>query len=165
MLFCLAPVMVVAVCGRVRGVSNCPADRSRWRWTRDKFVAVKVKTAHHMLARDMHEVHMQEKISLGDDNHPGKKHVRQMLDVFTVTGPHHAHICIVFEAMREPLWTFTTKFPRRALPIAVVKKIITKILLGLDYLHTQCKMIHGGRFALVVWTPSPRLTTSRHQAR
>ncbi|KAJ5100468.1 hypothetical protein N7456_006520 [Penicillium angulare] len=44
--------------------------------------------------------------------------------------------------MREPLWIFKRRFVDRQLPLALAKAYIYFLLVGLDYLHSDCKTVH-----------------------
>jgi len=52
------------------------------------------------------------------------------------------HVVMVFEVMGENLLNWIERYNYRGLPPAIVKKIAREVLLGLDYLHTKCKIIH-----------------------
>ncbi|KAJ5937020.1 hypothetical protein N7466_003470 [Penicillium verhagenii] len=52
-------------------------------------------------------------------------------------------MCLVYEAMREPLWIFQRRFIDRKLPLPIAKAYIYFLLVGLDYLHSECKVVHG----------------------
>jgi hypothetical protein len=47
--------------------------------------------------------------------------------------------------MREPLWIFQRRFVDRKLPLPIVKAYIYLLLVGLDYLHSECKIVHPGK--------------------
>merc|ERR1712062_169439 len=49
---------------------------------------------------------------------------------------------MVFEVMGENLLNWIERYNYRGLPTAIVKKIAREVLIGLDYLHTRCNIIH-----------------------
>ena len=49
---------------------------------------------------------------------------------------------IVFELLGKSLLDLIEAYNCRGLPIAVVKKIAKEVLIGLDYLHNECNIIH-----------------------
>lgn len=53
-------------------------------------------------------------------------------------------MCLVYEPMREPLWILQRRFVDRKLPLPIAKAYIYFLLVGLDYLHSECKVVHGG---------------------
>jgi serine/threonine protein kinase len=46
--------------------------------------------------------------------------------------------------MREPLWILQRRFVDRKLPLPIAKAYINFLLVGLDYLHSECKVVHTG---------------------
>ena len=66
------------------------------------------------------------------------------MDDFEVTGPEGKHTCLVYEPMREPLWILQRRFVDRKLPLPIAKAYIYFLLVGLDYLHSECKVVHTG---------------------
>jgi serine/threonine protein kinase len=79
-------------------------------------------------------------------SHEGFPFVRTMLDNFEVTGPDGPHLCLVYEPMREPLWLFQQRWENGKLPPALLKVYLRFLLRGLDYLHSECYIIHTGEF-------------------
>jgi serine/threonine-protein kinase SRPK3 len=51
-------------------------------------------------------------------------------------------ICMVFEVLGSNILTIIRQYKHRGLPIKVVKRIAKQVLMGLDYLHTACGIIH-----------------------
>ncbi len=78
--------------------------------------------------------------------HSGSLFVRTTLDSFEATGPDYTHFCLVYEALREPLWIYQRRLPDGKFPPALVKVYTRFLLQGLDYLHSECHVIHTGRF-------------------
>ncbi|EPS34067.1 hypothetical protein PDE_09029 [Penicillium oxalicum 114-2] len=66
------------------------------------------------------------------------------MDDFEVSGPEGKHLCLVYEPMREPLWIFQTRFVDRKIPLPIAKAYIYFLLVGLNYLHSECKAVHTG---------------------
>ncbi|CEL92443.1 unnamed protein product [Vitrella brassicaformis CCMP3155] len=61
---------------------------------------------------------------------------------FRHRGPNGVHVCMVFEVMGPNLLTLIKKYNFKGIPIRLVRKIATHVLLGLDYLHRECGIIH-----------------------
>ncbi|KAH7097119.1 kinase-like protein [Auriculariales sp. MPI-PUGE-AT-0066] len=72
----------------------------------------------------------------------GRAHVIALLDHFRHRGPHGSHVCMVFEVLGENLLGLIRRHQHRGVPIHLVRQIAKQVLLGLDYLHTKCGMIH-----------------------
>lgn len=73
--------------------------------------------------------------------HPGHRHVVQLLDHFEHKGPNGTHLCLVFPMLISDGQVMTIrKKPRYANYVRTVSK---QILLGLDFLHERA-IIHSG---------------------
>jgi hypothetical protein len=80
-------------------------------------------------------------------SHNGFPFVRIMLDNFEATGPDgNKHICLVYEPMREPLWLLQQRMPNGKIPAPLLKVYLGIFLQALDYLHSECHIIHTGEF-------------------
>jgi serine/threonine-protein kinase SRPK3 len=49
---------------------------------------------------------------------------------------------MVFEVLGENLLGLIKRYQHRGVPAHIVKQITKQVLLGLDYLHTECGIIH-----------------------
>lgn len=65
-----------------------------------------------------------------------------LLDNFEHTGPNGRHVGMVFELLGENLLEVIKKYGYRGIPVPIVKHFAYEILLGLDFLHRHCSMIH-----------------------
>ncbi|KAI9904476.1 hypothetical protein N3K66_001005 [Trichothecium roseum] len=111
--------------------------------TNGKHVALKVvRSAAHYTETAIDEIKLLNKIVQAKPNHPGRKHVVSLLDSFEHKGPHGTHVCMVFEVLGENLLGLIKKWNHRGIPMPLVKQITKQVLLGLDYLHRECGIIH-----------------------
>mmetsp|Transcript_39198 Transcript_39198/g.34889 ORF Transcript_39198/g.34889 Transcript_39198/m.34889 type:complete len:138 (-) Transcript_39198:96-509(-) len=69
-------------------------------------------------------------------------HVVQLLNCFIYEGPYGNHFCTVFEIMGVNLLEIIKRFNYRGAPIHLVRRMAKQILIGLDYLHRICHLIH-----------------------
>ncbi|CCM03025.1 uncharacterized protein FIBRA_05142 [Fibroporia radiculosa] len=74
--------------------------------------------------------------------HPGRSHVISFLDHFRHKGPNGTHVCMVFEVLGENLLGLIKRYQGKGVPIHMTKQIAKQILLGLDYMHRCCGVIH-----------------------
>lgn len=108
-----------------------------------RHVALKVvRSAAHYTETAIDEIKLLNKIVQANPNHPGKKHVVSLLDSFEHKGPNGTHVCMVFEVLGENLLGLIKRWNHRGIPMPLVKQITKQVLLGLDYLHRECGIIH-----------------------
>eukprot|EP00484_Ammonia_sp_Unknown_P019324 CAMPEP_0197038032 /NCGR_PEP_ID=MMETSP1384-20130603/15083_1 /TAXON_ID=29189 /ORGANISM="Ammonia sp." /LENGTH=1212 /DNA_ID=CAMNT_0042468423 /DNA_START=30 /DNA_END=3668 /DNA_ORIENTATION=- len=109
-----------------------------------RFVALKIqKSAPHYLDAAKDEVQLLNAAKQSNSKQDAyENYIVQMLDSFIVSANNGKHVVFVFEVLGENLLDLIKSYNYRGLPMAVVKKIAREVLLGLDYLHTQCDIIH-----------------------
>ena len=108
-----------------------------------KHVALKVvRSAAHYTETAIDEIKLLNKIVQAKPDHPGRKHVVSLLDSFEHKGPNGTHVCMVFEVLGENLLGLIKRWNHRGIPSPLVKQITKQVLLGLDYLHRECGIIH-----------------------
>jgi serine/threonine-protein kinase SRPK3 len=109
----------------------------------ERHVAVKiVKSLRRFTQGAKEEISLLEKIHSTNADSPGYQHIAQLLDHFEHRGLNGTHMCMVFEVLGESLLSLIKRFKYRGIPVAVVKKVTAQVLLGLDYLHRECGIIH-----------------------
>merc|ERR1712168_304083 len=114
-----------------------------WDLTEKRFVALKiVKSAWHYTETAMDEIKLLRAVHTSDTTDEGYPHLVQLLDDFKITGLHGSHICMVFEVLGHNLLKYIIKSSYRGISIPMVKSIIRQTLMGLNYIHTKCKIIH-----------------------
>ena len=101
-----------------------------------------VRSAAHYTETAIDEIKLLNKIVQAKPDHPGRKHVVSLLDSFEHKGPNGVHVCMVFEVLGENLLGLIKRWNHRGIPIPLVKQITKQVLLGLDYLHRECGIIH-----------------------
>jgi serine/threonine-protein kinase SRPK3 len=101
-----------------------------------------VRSATQYKETALDEIKLLEKIAGANPSHPGRQHIVSLLDHFEHSGPNGIHICLVFEALGESVLSTIKRYQYRGLPIHIVKQITKQVLLGLDYLHRECGVIH-----------------------
>jgi serine/threonine-protein kinase SRPK3 len=101
-----------------------------------------VKSDTHYTDTALDEIQLLQKLVTSNPNHPGRRHTVQLLDDFRHTGPNGSHVCMVFEVLGENLLGLIKRYQHRGVPAHIVKQITKQVLLGLDYLHTECGIIH-----------------------
>ncbi|PYI04873.1 protein kinase, partial [Aspergillus sclerotiicarbonarius CBS 121057] len=118
-------------------------DISRFKWQSEQPVVLKITNSDN--ADDaVHEREIERHIAQQNPRHRGWVILRTCLEDFELTGPDpgRKYMCLVYEPMREPLWMFQRRFVDRTLPVPIAKAYIYFLLAGLDYLHSECKVVH-----------------------
>ncbi|EUC37812.1 hypothetical protein COCVIDRAFT_100712 [Bipolaris victoriae FI3] len=111
--------------------------------TNGKHVALKVvRSAAHYTETALDEIKLLKKVVEANKDHPGRAHVVSLLDSFNHKGPNGVHVCMVFEVLGENLLGLIKRWNHRGIPMPLVKQITKQVLLGLDYLHRECGIIH-----------------------
>ncbi|WFD29130.1 non-specific serine/threonine protein kinase [Malassezia sp. CBS 17886] len=109
----------------------------------DRHVAMKVvKSAPHYTETALDEIKLLQRVVSADRSHPGYRHCVSLLDHFRHKGPNGSHVCMVFEVLGENLLGLIKRYQHRGVPVHIVKQIAKQVLLGLDYMHQSCGIIH-----------------------
>jgi serine/threonine-protein kinase SRPK3 len=72
----------------------------------------------------------------------GHTYVVQLLNTFSHSGPNGIHICLVFEVLGVNLLEIIKFYQYKGIPINLCRRISKQVLIGLDYLHRVCGIIH-----------------------
>lgn len=108
-----------------------------------RHVALKVvKSDGHYTETALDEIQLLQRVTTSSESHPGRSHVVGLVDDFRHDGPNGSHVCMVFEVLGENLLGLIKRYQHRGVPTHIVRQIAKQILLGLDYLHTECRIIH-----------------------
>lgn len=92
------------------------------------------------------EVEMYKRIEAGSKHHAGRSAVRSLLDCFEIDGPDGQHRCLVHSPLWESVLDFLHRNPVRRLPAPVLAFILQRTFHALDYLQTECQIIHTGMY-------------------
>ena len=118
----------------------------------NKYAALKIY-AHDLVAEDEidNETAIYKRLSTAENpDHPGKMYVRTIQDFFFVTSrAGNSHQRLVHEVLSNDILSLRYTRPDRKMPEAMLKQILIHLLLALDFLHSECHIIHTGQFALL----------------
>lgn len=76
--------------------------------------------------------------------YPGRNAIRSLVDSFHIDGPEDKHQCLVHPPLFESVWEFLHRNPVERLPKVILAFTLRRVFLALDYLHTECQVIHTG---------------------
>jgi len=114
-----------------------------WDLTEKKFVALKVvKSAAHYTETALDEIKLLKCVRETDGTNPFRERTVQLLDDFKISGINGTHVCMVFEVLGHNLLKFIIRSNYQGIPLMNVKIMMKQVLEGLDYLHSNCKIIH-----------------------
>lgn len=77
-------------------------------------------------------------------NHPGHPHVASALDSFTIQREGHDHCCLVQRPMWDSFRDLLNRNPSHKFSEDLLKAGLQQIFLALDFLHSQCRIVHTG---------------------
>ncbi|OBT41362.1 hypothetical protein VE00_08199 [Pseudogymnoascus sp. WSF 3629] len=89
-----------------------------------------------------HELNIYRRMAQSPKGHPGRDAVRTLLDTFYIDGPGDKHRCLVHPPLFESILTFLRRNPVERLPSEVIAFVLLRLFLALDYLHTECQIVH-----------------------
>ncbi|KAJ8429626.1 hypothetical protein Cgig2_006867 [Carnegiea gigantea] len=106
-----------------------------------RYVALKIqKSAPQFAQAALHEIEVLSAIANGDPTN--SKYVVQLIDHFKHSGPNGQHLCMVLEFLGDSLLRLIRYNRHKGLDLDRVREICKCVLLGLDYLHRELKIIH-----------------------
>ncbi|ORX57811.1 kinase-like protein [Piromyces finnis] len=109
----------------------------------NKFVALKiVKSASHYTETALDEIKLLENVMNADIEDQYRKFIVEFSGWFKHKGPNGIHVCMAFEVLGCNLLTLIRQYRHRGIPLSIVKRITKQILMGLEYLHDKCHIIH-----------------------
>lgn len=68
--------------------------------------------------------------------------VVEFVDAFEHEGPHGHHVCMVFEVLSKSLLSLIKHVDYKGIAVPLLKIISRQVLTGLDFVHTNCGLIH-----------------------
>jgi serine/threonine-protein kinase SRPK3 len=69
-------------------------------------------------------------------------HTVQLLNSFIHKGANGSHFIMVFEILGVNLLEIMKRYDYKGIPLPIVRRMAKQVLIGLDYLHRYCKIIH-----------------------
>ncbi|RAH71116.1 kinase domain protein [Aspergillus aculeatinus CBS 121060] len=88
------------------------------------------------------EFQIYKQLNQGSSWHPGHAHIRKALDIFTIPRSGGDHPCLVQKPMWESFRDLLYRNPTHRFTEDLLKAGLLQIFQALDYLHTECKLVH-----------------------
>ncbi|KAI0823116.1 Pkinase-domain-containing protein [Trametes gibbosa] len=101
-----------------------------------------VKSAGRYAETARDEIKLLRQVMDANPAHPGRSHIVLFLDHFEHSGPDDSHICLVFEPLGENLLALVERHKKTGVAVDLVRVIAKQMLLGLQYLHDECDLVH-----------------------
>ena len=92
--------------------------------------------------KSLEEYYKDEPDKLKNIHKKENSNVVQLLNSFIYHAQNGKHFCMVFEVMGVTLLEIIKKYNYNGIPIPLVRIITKQILIGLDFLHRICHIIH-----------------------
>ncbi|RAL00839.1 kinase domain protein [Aspergillus ibericus CBS 121593] len=105
----------------------------------DNYVTLKIYTRDQSHTE---EFQIYKHLTHRKSSHPGYKHVRKSLDAFTIPRSGGDHGVLVQKPMWESFRHLLYQNPSRRFSEDLLKTGLKQVFLALDYLHTECKLVH-----------------------
>ncbi|KZT25521.1 kinase-like protein [Neolentinus lepideus HHB14362 ss-1] len=111
------------------------------------FTAIKVLSqyATRRLNERSDEFRILQRISNSSSSHKGKEFCATLWDSFLVDGDDDGgpHQCLVLDAMAGDVKQLRSMYRDGVMPLAMTKTIIGQMLVALQYLHEECRIVHA----------------------
>ncbi|KAL4918365.1 kinase-like protein [Aspergillus aurantiobrunneus] len=88
------------------------------------------------------ELETMRQITTANPRHQGWHFARKLQDSFSVDGASGSHVYLVFGALRDSLGKYCRRWTVGAMPPQIFKIVLQMIFQALDYLHTECRVVH-----------------------
>jgi len=69
-------------------------------------------------------------------------HCAQLLNSFIHYGPNGKHFIMVFEILGVNFLEIIKRYDYKGVPMPLVRRLARQCLIGLDYIHRMCQIIH-----------------------
>ncbi|KAB8273728.1 kinase-like domain-containing protein [Aspergillus minisclerotigenes] len=89
------------------------------------------------------ELHIYKQINGVGTRHPGRNVIRKLLNYFDIQGPHGRHVCLAHEPLGTSADVLVKMFPGHVMTLDDMKPGIRQLLIALDFLHSECHIIHS----------------------
>ena len=120
-----------------------------WLWQSNRYVALKITNCFENDRKSASdELEMSNHIAKIDSSHRGRKYIRLVDESFSIPGPFGEHIALVFAPLREPLWLLGRHLDSTGVLPSILQAFLKLFLEGLDYLHSECHVIHTGKYIM-----------------
>ena len=94
------------------------------------------------------EVEISKRLTTASTTHNGRSYVRKVLDSFEIENCGNHHRCLVHKPLWISLFDFQQLMKDKKFNEPTLKAVLNYLFVALDYLHTECQVIHTGMLLL-----------------
>lgn len=112
----------------------------------ERFVSLKILTceATKALESNSDELGLLRTIATSNPSHRGFRYNLAYYDTFRFKGPHGEHQCVATEVLGFSLDYVRKLRDDHSVQPSTVRRVTKQLLMGLEYLHNECQIIHAG---------------------
>lgn len=119
-----------------------------------EYVVVKVFVrSSSLMEKNTREIGVYRHLKCLQGEHPGRHLVRSLVHEFKIIGPSGEHDCLVHEPLSIQLSELLPLLPNNIFTPKMLKAFCRFMLLALDFLHSEAKIIHTGKLDFSPSTP------------
>jgi serine/threonine-protein kinase SRPK3 len=109
------------------------------------YVALKVYVDKHRQAQNEKKVY--EHLDSINSAHPGMQGIRVLRDGFQLLGKNGPHECLIHEPLGLTVKEIRQMSEGEKVSVQILKPMINELLTTLNFLHTEARVVHTGRFS------------------
>lgn len=95
---------------------------------------------------------MHKRISTSKTDHPGRDLIRGLVDSFDIQGTDSFHRCLVHPPLGMSMLDLLQSNPVGRIPPIMLAVLLRRLFIALDFLHTECNIIHTGYCPFIINT-------------
>jgi serine/threonine protein kinase len=118
-----------------------------------EYVALKVFISKHRQAQNEEKVYKH--LRSIKTSHPGAKGIRFLHDQFQLPGKYGPHECLVHEPLGLTLKDIREMSEGEKVSGQLLKPIIKYLLMALDFLHAEARVVHTAKSTQLICYPVP----------
>ncbi|KAG4428245.1 hypothetical protein IFR05_016273 [Cadophora sp. M221] len=107
-----------------------------------EYVTLKVYIRDGPFGPPKAEFENYQRLGQGNRSHPGYKFVREALELIKIPRPGGEHACLVQKPMWESMESLRDQLPDGVLSEELLRCTLRLLFLALDYMHTECNLVH-----------------------
>ncbi|KAF7946209.1 hypothetical protein EAE96_009211 [Botrytis aclada] len=90
----------------------------------------------------LEEFRIYQQLSKGNYSHPGYSHIRTALETFAIPRSGGEYTCLIQKPIWESFRDLRHRIPNSLFMEVLFKGALKQFFLVLDYLYTECKLVH-----------------------